>query len=29
VASKLGLRLAEMAMSYYEREPRGWAVTWR
>jgi Flavin containing amine oxidoreductase len=27
VASELGLRLAEMAMSYYERELRGGAVT--
>ena len=27
MASELGLRLAEMAMSYYEREPRGGAAT--
>jgi len=27
VAGELGLRLADMAMSYYEREPRGGAVT--
>jgi monoamine oxidase len=29
VASELGLRLADMAMSYYEREPRGGAATTR